>query len=101
MTLRHLFISYRLAKTNDENLTAVEAGNSPAMIRQSYRQIKDHTGRVITPELPDAFNPEKQTISCRWFLRLKGCCGLRSRFVLTQIGVLPMFPWHANESPDR
>ena len=42
-----------LAKTNDENLTAVEAGNSPKMIHQSYRQIKDHTGRVITPELAD------------------------------------------------
>ena len=61
--LRHSFISYRLAKTNDENLTAVEAGNSPAMIHQSYRQIKDHTGRVITPELADAWfgiEPEKQ-----------------------------------------
>jgi integrase len=59
---RHSFISYRLAKTNDENLTAVEAGNSPAMIYQSYRQIKDHTGRVITPALADAwFGIEPET----------------------------------------
>jgi hypothetical protein len=48
--LRHSFISYRLAKTNDENLVAVEAGNSPIMIQHHYRQIKDHTGRVITSE---------------------------------------------------
>ncbi len=32
--LRHSFISYRLAATNDENLVASEAGNSPAMVYQ-------------------------------------------------------------------
>ncbi|MGZ8900256.1 MAG: tyrosine-type recombinase/integrase [Limisphaerales bacterium] len=53
--LRHSFISYRLAATSDENLTAVEAGNSPTMIQHHYRQIKDHTGRVITPELAAAW----------------------------------------------
>lgn len=51
--LRHSFASYRLAQTNDENLVAVEMGNSPAMIQQSYRQIKDHTGRVITQAMAD------------------------------------------------
>jgi integrase len=60
--LRHSFISYRLAKTNDENLTAVEAGNSPTMIQHHYRQIKDHTGRVITSELATAwFSIEPET----------------------------------------
>lgn len=66
--LRHSFITYRLAKTNDENLTAVEAGNSPSMIHQSYRQIKDHTGRVITPELANAWfgiEPGGKPTSCR------------------------------------
>lgn len=53
--LRHSFISYRLAKTNDENLVAVEAGNSPTMIQHHYRQIRDHTGRVITAALADVW----------------------------------------------
>jgi integrase len=53
--LRHSFISYRLAETNDENRVAVEAGNSPTMIQHHYRQIKDHTGRVITTALADAW----------------------------------------------
>jgi len=53
--LRHSFISYRLALTNDENAVAVEAGNSPTMIQQNYRQIIDHTGRVITPALANAW----------------------------------------------
>jgi integrase len=53
--LRHSFISYRLAQTHNENMTAVEAGNSPTMIQHHYRQIKDHTGRVITFELAKAW----------------------------------------------
>ena len=42
--LRHSFISYRLAATNDENLVSSEAGNSPAMVYRNYRQL-------VRPEL--------------------------------------------------
>ncbi len=37
--LRHSFISYRLADINDMGKLALEAGNSPQMIFQHYRQI--------------------------------------------------------------
>jgi integrase len=37
--LRHSFISYRLAITANENQTATEAGNSPNMIFQHYREL--------------------------------------------------------------
>jgi len=37
--LRHSFCSYHLADRKDENLTAVEAGNSPAMIFNHYRAL--------------------------------------------------------------
>lgn len=37
--LRHSFATYRLALTNDENRTAVEMGNSPAMIVRHYRAL--------------------------------------------------------------
>jgi hypothetical protein len=40
--LRHSFISYRLAFLCDENRVAMEAGNSPAMIYQNYRQLVTH-----------------------------------------------------------
>ena len=41
--LRHSFISYRLADTQDVNRVALEAGNSPAMIFRHYREL-------VTPE---------------------------------------------------
>lgn len=41
--LRHSFISYRVAETNDVPKVALEAGNSPAMIFQHYREL-------VTPE---------------------------------------------------
>ncbi len=37
--LRHSFISYRLAETQDVNRVALEAGNSPRMIFQHYREL--------------------------------------------------------------
>lgn len=37
--LRHSFISYRLAEIQDINQVALEAGNSPRMIFQHYREL--------------------------------------------------------------
>jgi integrase len=37
--LRHSYISYRIAETGDVNRTALEAGNSPAMIFSNYREL--------------------------------------------------------------
>jgi len=37
--LRHSFISYRVAKVENVNEVAVEAGNSPDMILKHYRQL--------------------------------------------------------------
>lgn len=37
--LRHSFVSYRLAQTRNENEVALEAGNSPRMIFQHYREL--------------------------------------------------------------
>jgi integrase len=37
--LRHSYISYRVAESGDANRTALEAGNSPAMIFSNYREL--------------------------------------------------------------
>ncbi len=37
--LRHSFISYRVAQTQNVNQVALEAGNSPTMIFQHYREL--------------------------------------------------------------
>lgn len=37
--LRHSYVSYRLADTQDVNRVALEAGNSPAMIFKHYREL--------------------------------------------------------------
>jgi hypothetical protein len=37
--LRHSFISYRLAELQNINQVALEAGNSPKMIHQHYREL--------------------------------------------------------------
>jgi len=39
--LRHSYISYRVALTGDVPRTALEAGNSPAMIFRHYRELVD------------------------------------------------------------
>ncbi len=37
--LRHSYISYRVAESGDVNRTALESGNSPAMIFSNYREL--------------------------------------------------------------
>jgi integrase len=37
--LRHSFVSYRMAIVQNENQVAMEAGNSPGMIHQHYREL--------------------------------------------------------------
>ena len=37
--MRHSFGSYFYAKTKNENLTAAEMGNSPAMVFRHYRAL--------------------------------------------------------------
>lgn len=37
--LRHSYISYRMAQTSDAALVSLEAGNSPRMVFQHYRQL--------------------------------------------------------------
>ena len=41
--LRHSFCSFRLAETHDAAKTALEAGNSPAMIFKHYRELVTDT----------------------------------------------------------
>lgn len=52
--LRHSFISYRLAETQDVNRVALEAGNSPQMIFRHYRELatpeQARTWFAIVPE---------------------------------------------------
>jgi len=38
-SLRHSFISYRVAETQDVAKVSLEAGNSPQMIFQHYREL--------------------------------------------------------------
>lgn len=53
--LRHSFISYRLADTQDVNRVALEAGNSPQMIFRHYRELatpdQARSWFAIAPEL--------------------------------------------------
>lgn len=37
--LRHSYVSYRVAETNDVNRTSLETGNSPAKIFSNYREL--------------------------------------------------------------
>jgi integrase len=54
--LRHSFISYRYAKTDNENLVSSEAGNSATMIHRHYKQLVDKIDAEawfsIEPEAP-------------------------------------------------
>ena len=52
--LRHSYCSYRLAVTQDAAKTALEAGNSPAMIFKHYRElVTPETGREWFQVSPD------------------------------------------------
>lgn len=53
--LRHSFVSYRVAKTKDVEAVALEAGNSPQMIFQHYREVKTREGKLVTPSLAAAW----------------------------------------------
>jgi integrase len=54
--LRHSFITYRLADTQDINRVALEAGNSPQMIFRCYRELatpeQARSWFSILPEVP-------------------------------------------------
>ena len=73
--LRHSFISYRVAMTGDVARTALEAGNSSAMIFRHYREIVDEeaakTWFSITP-LP-GWIPKDLPLSIRERLRKLSC----------------------------
>ena len=56
--LRHSFISYRVADIKNVDQVALEAGNSPDIIFQHYRElVAEVTAKewfVVTPDLVDA-----------------------------------------------
>lgn len=55
--LRHSYISYRLAETQDASKVSLEAGNSPRMVFRHYRELVKPTGAVkwfaVSPEQPE------------------------------------------------
>lgn len=59
--LRHSFISYRVAETKNVHQTSLEAGNSPQMIFQHYRQLVTETAAKewfsITPAPKSELTP--------------------------------------------
>jgi integrase len=61
--LRHSFISYRLAEIQDVNRVALEAGNSPRMIFQHYRELctpaEAKTWFALAPESAEKIKPVK------------------------------------------
>jgi integrase len=53
--MRHSFISYRLADTQDAAKVALEAGNSPAVVFKHYRElVKPETAKAWFAIAPDA-----------------------------------------------
>ena len=56
--LRHSYISYRLTLTGDVNRTALEAGNSPAIIHRHYHALVDD------PRLAEEWFGENVTNNC-------------------------------------
>jgi integrase len=58
--LRHSFVSYRLAATQDVAKVALEAGNSPAMIFKHYRELATDAEAAewfgIMPQIGEASN---------------------------------------------
>ena len=64
--LRHSYISYRLADVQDTNRVALEAGNSPRMIFQHYRELctpaDAHTWFLLTPTSSSNVIPMKAAL---------------------------------------
>jgi integrase len=55
--LRHSFVSYRMATLKNEHQVAQEAGNSPQMIYQNYRELVTETeGKAWFSVQPDSAN---------------------------------------------
>jgi integrase len=53
--LRHSYISYRVAWIKNIDQVALECGNSPQQIRQSYLQVRLPDGRVVAEDLAQKF----------------------------------------------
>ena len=55
--LRHSYISYRVAQTQNVAQTALEAGNTPKIIFSNYRELVKPADAVkwfgIEPEVPE------------------------------------------------
>lgn len=62
--LRHSFISYRVAEIQNTNQVALEAGNSPAMIFQHYRElVRPAEAKKWFAITPDAIpKPERKVV---------------------------------------
>lgn len=66
--LRDGFISYRMAQTQNSDLVADEAGNSPRQVREKYRAILLEDGREITPAIAKMWfdlTPQSHGASCK------------------------------------
>lgn len=65
--LRHSFISYRVALTGDVPRTALEAGNSPAMIFRHYREVVDEQAAKVWFSMvpPAGWVPKDSPVSVR------------------------------------
>jgi integrase len=73
--LRHSFISYRVALTGDVPRTALEAGNSPAMIFRHYREVVTEDAAKVWFSImpPDGWMPKDSPASIRERLRRISC----------------------------
>lgn len=59
--LRHSFVSYRLAQTQNAAQTSLEAGNSPAVVFRHYRELVQPSDAVawfnVAPKMPANVTP--------------------------------------------
>ena len=66
--LRHTFGSYHFALHRNENLTAAEMGNSPAMVFRHYRAVCDTRSRCKILESPSLASRKRGEV-CRVILQ--------------------------------